>query len=115
MGSLVRAALALVVLSAVGGCASTEVTSRQAYDGAPLPRPGRIIVEDFGATPSDVPPSSDLGAQASGAEPQTPKDVELGRKLGAEVAKQLVLTLQGGGLPAVRAAAQPPPQPNDIV
>src|SRR3954452_3317405 len=115
MGSLVRAALALLVLSAVGGCASTEVTSRQAYDGAPLPRPGRIIVEDFGATPADVPPNSDLGATAAGAEPQTPEDIELGRRLGAEIARQLTLDLRDAGLPAVQAAGQTPPESKDIV
>ena len=111
----IRAVVALVVLAALAGCASTKVTSRQAYDGAQLPRPDRILVEDFGATPSEVPPNSDLGAAAAGAEPQTPEDVELGRKLGAAVARQLALDLQNMGLPAVQAAGQAPPQPNDIV
>src|SRR3954462_14127851 len=114
MRPLTRAALALLALAALAGCASTKVTSRQAYDGAPLPRPDRILVEDFGATPGDVPPNSDLGAAAAGApppparapgaagaEPQTPEDVELGRKLGAAIAQQLTLDLQNMGLPAV--------------
>src|SRR5690242_14576209 len=112
---LPRASLALFVLAALAGCASTEVTSRQAYDGPPLPHPGRIIVEDFGATPGDVPPNSELGAEAAGAEPQTPEDVELGRRLGAEIARQLTLDLRDMGLPAVQAAGQAPPQPDDIV
>ena len=115
MRPLTRAALALFALAALAGCASTKVTSRQAYDGAQLPRPDRILVEDFGATPSDVPPSSELGAEAAGAEPQTPEDVELGRKLGAEVARQLTVDLQNMGLPAVQAVGQPPPQPGDLV
>ena len=115
MRPLIRAALALCVVAALAACASTQVTSRQAYAGAPLPRPDRILVEDFGATPGDVPPNSDLGAAAAGAEPQTPEDVELGRKLGAAVARQLALDLQNMGLPAVQAAGQAPPQPNDIV
>ena len=115
MRPLIRATMALFALATLAGCASTQVTSRQAYNGAQLPRPGRIFVEDFGATPADVPPSSDLGEAASGAEPQTPEDVELGRKLGAAVARQLALDLQDMGLPAVQAAGQAPPQPNDIV
>ena len=82
MRPLTRAALALFALAALAGCASTKVTSRQTYNGAQLPRPDRILVENFGATASDVPPSSELGAEAAGAEPQTPEDVELGRKLG---------------------------------
>src|SRR3954447_8810842 len=115
MRSLIRAAAALSILAALAGCASTKVTPTQTYAGATLPRPGRIIVEDFGAAPSDVSPSSELGAQAAGATPESPQDVELGRKLGAEVAKQLVLDLRGMGLPAVQAEGQPPPRPNDIV
>jgi len=115
MRPLIRATMALFALAALAGCASTQVTSRQAYAGAQLPRPGRILVEDFGATPADVPPSSDLGEAASGAEPQTPEDVELGRKLGAETARQLTLDLRNAGLPAVQAAGQAPPQPDDIV
>src|SRR3954447_8115643 len=115
MRPLTRAALALFALAALAGCASTKVTSRQAYNGAQLPRPDRILVENFGTTASDVPPSSELGAEAAGAEPQTPEDVELGRKLGAEVARQLTLDLQDMGLPAVQAAGQPPAQPGDLV
>jgi hypothetical protein len=114
MRPLIRAALALLVLAALAGCASTKVTSRQAYNGAQLPRPDRILVENFGATPSDVPPSSELGAEAAGAEPQTPEDIELGRKLGAEIAKQLTVDIQNMGLPAVQAVGQTP-QPGDIV
>jgi Domain of unknown function (DUF4410) len=114
MRPLIRAALALLVLAALAGCASTKVTSRQAYNGAQLPRPNRILVENFGATPSDVPPSSELGAEAAGAEPQTPEDIELGRKLGAEIARQLTVDIQNMGLPAVQAVGQTP-QPGDIV
>ena len=74
----------------------------QTYSGAQLPRPDRILVENFGATPSDVPPSSELGAEAAGAEPQTPEDVELGRKLGAEIARQLTWTCRTWGCPPCR-------------
>src|SRR5689334_18029947 len=115
MWSPIRAAAALSILAALAGCASAKVTPTQTYAGAPLPRPGRIIVEDFGVAPSDVSPNSELGAQAAGATPESPHDAELGRKLGAEVAKQLVLDLQGMGLPAVQVEGQPPAQVNDIV
>src|SRR4051794_3258123 len=115
MRPLTRAALALFALAALAGCASTKVTSRQAYNGAQLARPDRILVENFGATASDVPPNPELGAEAAGAEPQTPQDVEVGRKLGAEVARQLTLDLQDMGLPAVQAVGAAPPRPGDIV
>ena len=115
MKPLIRVVLALSVVATLAGCASTKVTSRQTYNGAQLPRPDRILVEDFGATPSDVPPSSELGAEAAGAEPQTPEDVELGRRLGAEIARQLTVDMQNMGLPAVQAVGQAPPRPDDIV
>jgi hypothetical protein len=44
-----------------------------------------------------------------------PQQIELGRKLGAQVAKELVADLHGMGLPAVAAAGQPAPRLDDIV
>ena len=99
----------------VAGCASTEVTERQRYEGARLARPDRIIVHDFAATPADVHAESALPSESAGAATQTAEDIEVGRKLGAEVAKRLVADLQGMGLPAVQAAGQRPPRAGDIV
>jgi Domain of unknown function (DUF4410) len=110
-----RVAWCLVALVLVAGCASTEVSNRQRYEGPPLPRPDRIIVYDFTADPAQVPADSAFAAQVAEAPPPTPEQAELSRKLGAEVAKQLVADLQGMGLPAVLAEGQPPPQVNDIV
>jgi len=106
----VAAALALLL---IGGCAKTTVTDRQYYEGPRLARPARIIVYDFAASASDLPAGYNLAVAAPSAE-QTPDDVSLGRKLGAEVAKDLVVEIQGMGLPAVAAGGQPPPQINDI-
>lgn len=116
MKSLSRTAPWLFALVVLTGCASTNVTERQAYTGEKLARPDRIIVHDFAATPADVHAESTLPSDSAGAAtPQTAEDVEVGRKLGAEVAKQLVADLQGMGLPAVQAAGQPPPRVGDIV
>jgi Domain of unknown function (DUF4410) len=110
------AAWLLALLVAAVGCASTEVTERQRYEGERLARPDRIIVHDFAATPAEVHAESALPSEsAAAATPQTAEDVEVGRKLGAEVAKQLVADLQGMGLPAVQAAGQLPPRVGDIV
>jgi hypothetical protein len=114
MKPLIRAASALFVLAALAGCASTKMTSSQPYTGAALARPDRILVEDFGATPGDVPADSALAPEAAGATLQTAEDVEVGRKLAAEVARQLTKDLQDMGLPAVQAAGQAP-RPGDVV
>jgi hypothetical protein len=115
MKPLRRAAAWLLALVVVAGCASTEVTERQRYQGAKLARPDRIIVHDFTANPADVRPESAFAGKMAGAPTPPPQQLELGRKLGAEVAKDLVADLQGMGLPAVQAAGQPAPRVNDIV
>ena len=45
----------------------------------------------------------------------TPEQIETGRKLGAEIARQLVTEIQNMGLPAVLATGQPAPRVNDIL
>ena len=45
----------------------------------------------------------------------TPEQIATGRKLGAEVARDLVTEIQNMGLPAVLAAGQPPPNVGDLV
>jgi Domain of unknown function (DUF4410) len=104
---------AILALLLIGGCAKTTVSDRQYYEGPRLARPARIIVYDFAASASDLPPGYNLAVAAPTAE-QTPDDLSLGRKLGAEIAKDLVAELQAANLPAVQAAGQPPPQLNDI-
>jgi hypothetical protein len=114
-GLTIGVAAVLLAVVVVAGCASTEVTERQRYEGAKLARPDRIIVHDFTADPADVPPESAFAAQLNSAMTPPPQQVALGHKLGAQVAKELVADLQGMGLPAVRAAGQPAPRPDDIV
>jgi hypothetical protein len=115
MKPLSAAAAWLLALVVVAGCASTEVTERQRYQGEKLARPDRIIVHDFTANPADVPPESAFAAQMADAPAPTPQQLELSRKLGDQVAKELVPDLRRMGLPAVQAAGQPAPRPHDIV
>jgi hypothetical protein len=105
----------LLAFVAVAGCASAAVTERQRYEGEKLARPDRIIVYDFTADPADVPPESAFAAQMAGARAPAPQQVALGRRLGAQVARDLVADLRAMGLPAVPAAGQPAPRPDDIV
>ena len=104
----------LTILTAVG-CASTTVTDRQAYEGARLPRPDRILVYDFAASAADLPAGYVVPQYGPPSTPPTQQQLEAGRQLGAQVAKELIGELRGVGLPAVPAAGQPAPRLNDIV
>jgi len=115
MKPLSRAAAWSLVVAVVAGCASTDITERQRYEGAKLARPDRIIVHDFTANPAEVPAESAFAAELAGVPAPTPEQLDLGRKLGAQVAEALVAELQDMGLPAVQAAGQPPPRPDDMV
>ena len=110
---MTRFAYAAIALLLLGGCAQTTVTQQQTYGGPQLARPARILVYDFAASAADMPAGYNM-AVAAPAATQSSDDLSLGRKLGAEIAKELVGELQGMGLPAVSANGQPPPQLNDI-
>jgi Domain of unknown function (DUF4410) len=114
-GLATRTAAWLLAVVIVAGCASTEVGERQRYQGAKLARPDRIIVHDFTSNPAEVPPDSPFATRLAGAVRPTPEQEDLGRKLGAQIAEDLVADLQDMGLPAVRAEDQPAPQVDDIV
>jgi hypothetical protein len=99
----------------MAGCASTQVTESQSYQGPRLARPDRIIVYDFAASASDLPAGYTVAVAVSApSTPPTADNLSLGRKLGAEVARNLVSELQGMGLPAVPAEGQAPPRVGDI-
>jgi Domain of unknown function (DUF4410) len=115
MKLLGRAISCLLAVFMMVGCALTEVAEQQPYEGAKLARPDRIIVHDFTGNPAEVPPESAFAAELAGARAPTPEQLEVGRRLGAQVAKELVAELRRMALPAVPAAGGPPPQPDDIV
>ncbi|WP_040590807.1 DUF4410 domain-containing protein [Methylobacter marinus] len=107
----------LFALTVLAGCASgPPVAARQPYMGEEIDRPDRIIVHDFAATSTDVPPESDLAGRIAGyLVPQTAGQIETGRTLGAQVALNLVAEIQNMGLPAVWAGSQLAPQAGDLV
>jgi len=99
------------------GCAKATVTARQTYaENEQLPNPDRIIVYDFAATPEEVPaddPLIDLSDKPS--RPQTADEVILGRKLGAEIAGELVKEILAIGMPAERSSTGPTPGIGDLL
>ena len=109
----------MFVLLLVAGCASTDVTQRQYYQGAALPRPAHILVYDFTADPSLVPAESSFSTSGALSHySMAPADIGLTAQLGAEVARQVTAQLQQAGLPAVQAgslaAGRPAIQVNDV-
>ena len=106
----------LVAVVVVGGCASsTKVTEREILVTEKLPRPDHILIYDFAATPAEIPADSSLAAVATDRPPQTPEQIEFGRRVGAQIAVQLTERIRRMGLPAERASTQSVPQINDIL
>src|SRR6267378_6682942 len=87
--NLCIAGLAAAILT---GCASTKITNREQLVTGPIPRPATIWVYDFAATAADVPANSALVGEKDldTAPPQTAEQIEEGKKLGAQIAKELV-------------------------
>ena len=99
----------------LAGCASTEVSNRERLVYEQLPRPSRIYVYDFSASPADVAKDSELAAQAAMVPPPSAELAEVGRNLGGIMGVQLVDSIREMGLPAERGVFGQNMQPNDIV
>ena len=116
MHSLKHAVVAMVVVGFMAGCASTKVSDRHEYTGGKIPYPGHIWVYDFAATGTDVPAESSLtGQHVPHATPQTPEQIEVGRKAGEQIAAELVRLIREMGLPAALASSGTKPVINDLV
>jgi len=108
--------LCLFALLVIAGCASTKITDRQQLVTEKLPRPAQVWVYDFAATAADLPTDSALAGQYSqGDTGQTAEHIETGRKLGAQIAAELVEQIRGMGMPAEHAMTGTTPQINDLV
>ena len=111
-------ALCLFGLLATTGIATAGSTDRKELVTGPIPRPGNILVYDFAATAADLPADSALASQPDlDTTPQTDEQIAEGRKLGAEIASNLVAQIQEMGMPAqeVPAGTQARPQISDLV
>jgi hypothetical protein len=114
MKSARRIGFLLLAALVAAGCASTKVTQRETLVTGKIPRPNRILVYDFGATPADVPADSALAGQVE-AQPQSAEQIEEGRKLGAALAQHLAEEIRQMGLPAEAASRDVVPNLDDIV
>jgi len=97
------------------GCASSKITDQDKLTRK-IPRPDHIWFYDFAASAADVPPESRLAGQPSGhPKPQTAEQIAEGRKLGAQIAAELVEQVRSMGLPAEHGSTETKLQINDIV
>ena len=109
-----RVRIIIVMLVAVFvtiGCASSELTELQRhYEEDSLPKPGRIIVYNFSATPEDIPADAAIsGHYQRRTAPQTAEQKKLGRQLGDKLADELVTEILALGMPAEHADRWHPP------
>jgi hypothetical protein len=108
------AGLCFALLTA--GCNSVKVIDRERLVNEKLARPGKILIYDFIADPAKMPADSFLAGQtADPAKPPTAEEIEIGRRLGAGMAAQLVQRIAAMGLPAELARPGTKAQLNDIV
>lgn len=106
LNGITRVALLGLTLAFAFGCASAKVTQINRVGPDFLPRPDRVLVYDVAATPEELPADSPLKPHASPRDrDQTAEDVQVGRELGAQIAKELTKRLMDLGLPAVRATS----------
>jgi Domain of unknown function (DUF4410) len=116
MTSGIRTVLCLFAVVIVAACASTKVTQQTPISSPGLARPNQIWVYNFVAAPADMPADSSIGGQMSApSTPPSAKDIETGRKYGAQITQQLVVDIQKMGLPAVQAGPGSMPQVGDGV
>jgi hypothetical protein len=110
--------LCLVGLAAglLAGNASAAITNRVILVTAQIPQPGQIWVYNFAATPAEVPAESALAGQPDlDTTPQTAGQIAEGKKLGIDIAAELVGLIHNMGMPAQRASTDTKPQLNDLV
>ena len=104
-----------LILGLTAGCASTDVSDTQINYVGQLPKPNTIWVYRFAATPSDIPANASIAGQFNPQISQTPDQIATGRRLGSEIASQLIGSIMGMGLPARLAFSPSQPQINDLV
>jgi len=117
MKSFTRLGLCMLALVVAAGCASTKVVGRDSKIGTEkIAKPDRIYVYPFAASQAGIPTWATTADQfTQPIKPPTPEELELGRKVGALVAKDLVAEIAEMGLLAVEGGHQSHPEPNDLM
>jgi len=108
--------LSTLILLALTGISMAKVTAQNPQEAGQLPRPATVWVSDFVATPTDLPSDSALvGIYSKEEKPQTKEQIATGRKLGKQIAEQLVKQIRDMKMTAQRLDKGKTPKVNDIV
>jgi hypothetical protein len=113
-----RASRAIVSLLAglaiLGLLGCTNVETVQQYEGAPLPRPDRLLVYEFAYSPSQVKldPGVSPEFEPETASSLTAQQLEVGRRLSKVLAEHLVKEFRDMGLAAFTGFGTSPSQGN---
>lgn len=113
MRSRSDAVVCLLALVFVAGCAKTQVADHEILVTEKIPRPNRILVYHFAATPADA--AALGGRPTAGGPPQTPEQIQAGRQLGAQIAGHLAAEIRDMGLPGAEVPIGTRAQMNDIL
>jgi hypothetical protein len=114
----IRTVLVVLITACITiSCASSKMTQHQRDVGnEQLPKPGRVIIYNFAATPGDIPADAAISSHyQKHATPQTAEQVKLGQQLGDIVAQELVKEILKLGMPAERANTGTPPGIEDVL
>ena len=111
--------LSVIALSAAIICVACAPTNVQVdyFDTAKLPRPNRILVYDFAASPDEVQLDSGISARVIDlmhGTPRTTQEREVGHQVAAALSKYLVEDINKLGLPAERYSG-PVPRENSAL
>jgi Domain of unknown function (DUF4410) len=111
-----RIAVCLLALVTLVGCAKTDITEQTPMRDFGLARPNRILVYNFVANPADMPPDASIANSLSAPPfPPTEEQLATGRRLGQQIAAELVADIQAMGLSAEQVGPGASPRVGDAV
>jgi len=105
----------MVLMLTISGCASTKVSDRDQMVSGQLPKPNHIWVYDFAASAAEIPANSAfVGSGLQDAPDQSAEHIATARKIGAQIAGELVAEIRQMGLPAELGTKGSTVQINDL-
>jgi hypothetical protein len=107
----------LLFLLLVAGCATTATVTPTVRAPAGLPRPDRVLVNDFEVANADSDLSEDLVppvARGTGGAARTEEEMRVGRAAAKVLTDSLIQELRSRGIAAQRASEAAPPELNTL-